>query len=153
MNAENKESCLQKDSAEHEGYVRARRSFNQIWKERDSAQPELLEKILNKDNLNRAFKRVKENKGAPGIDGITVEEIGAYLRENQKELIERITRGKYTPDPVRRVEIPKPEVGIRKLGIPTVKDRIFQQAITQQLTPVYELLFSDNSYGYRPGRG
>lgn len=152
MNAENKESCLQKDSAEHEGYVRARRSFNQIWKERDSAQPELLEKILNKDNLNRAFKRVKENKGAPGIDGITVEEIGAYLRENQKELIERITRGKYTPDPVRRVEIPKPEVGIRKLGIPTVKDRIFQQAITQQLTPVYELLFSDNSYGYRPGR-
>ncbi len=152
MNAENKESCLQKDSAEHEGYVRARRSFNQIWKERDSAQPELLEKILNKDHLNRAFKRVKENKGAPGIDGITVEEIGAYLRENQKELIERIKRGKYTPDPVRRVEIPKPDGGIRKLGIPTVKDRIFQQAITQQLTPVYELLFSDNSYGYRPGR-
>ena len=152
MNAENKESCLQKDSAEHEGHVRARRSFNQIWKERDSAQPELLEKILNKDNLNRAFKRVKENKGAPGIDGITVEEIGAYLRENQKELIERIKRGKYTPDPVRRVEIPKPDGGIRKLGIPTVKDRIFQQAITQQLTPVYELLFSDNSYGYRPGR-
>ena len=152
MNAENKESCLQKDSAEHEGYVRARRSFNQIWKERDSAQPELLEKILNKDNLNRAFKRVKENKGAPGIDGITVEETGAYLRENQKELIERIKRGKYTPDPVRRVEIPKPEGGIRKLGIPTVKDRILQQAITQQLTPVYELLFSDNSCGYRPGR-
>ena len=152
MNAENKESCLQKDSAEHEGYVRARRSFNRIWKERDSAQPELLEKILDKDNLNRAYKRVKANKGAPGIDGITVEEIGAYLRENQKELIERMKRGKYTPDPVRRKEIPKPDGGVRKLGIPTVKDRIFQQAITQKLMPIYEPLFSDNSYGYRPGR-
>ncbi|MGL6086413.1 MAG: group II intron reverse transcriptase/maturase [Enterobacterales bacterium] len=153
MDAENKEeSCLQKDSAEHEGYARAHRSFNQIWKERDSAQPELLEKILYKDNLNRAFKRVKANKGAPGIDGITVEEIGAYLRESQKELIERIKKGKYTPDPVRRVEIPKPDGGIRKLGIPTVKDRIFQQAITQQLMPVYEPQFSENSYGYRPGR-
>ena len=108
--------------------MRAHRSFRRIWKERDSAQPELLEKILERDNLNRAFKRVKANKGAPGIDGITVEEIGAYLRENQRELIERIRRGKYTPDPVRRVEIPKPDVGIRKLGIPTVKDRIFQQA-------------------------
>ena len=81
-----------------------------------------------------------------------MEEIGAYLRENQKELIERIRRGKYTPDPVRRVEIPKPDGGIRKLGIPTVKDRIFQQAITQRLTPVYEPLFPENSYGYRPGR-
>lgn len=142
MDAENKkESCLQKDSAEHEGYVRARRSFNRIWKERDSAQPELLEKILHKDNLNRAFKRVKANKGAPGIDGMTVEEAGDYLRKNQKELIERIRRGKYTPDPVRRVGIPKPEGGVRKLGIPTVKDRMFQQAIGQQLMPIYEPLF------------
>ena len=152
MGAENKESCLQKNSAEHEGYVRAHRSFNWIWKERDSAQPELLEKILDKANLNRAYKRVKANKGAPGIDGITVDEIGAYLRENQKAITERIYRGKYTPDPVRRKEIPKPDGGIRKLGIPTVKDRIFQQAITQQLMPIYEPLFSDNSYGYRPGR-
>lgn len=152
MGAENAESCLQKNSAEQEGYVRAHRSFNRIWKERDSAQPELLEGILDKDNLNRAFKRVKANKGAPGIDGITVDEIGAYLRENQKAIIERIYGGKYTPDPVRRKEIPKPDVGIRKLGIPTVKDRIFQQAITQQLIPIYEQLFSANSYGYRPGR-
>ena len=68
MGAENRESCLQRDSAEREGYVRAHRSFRRIWKERDSAQPELLEKILDKDNLNRAFKRVKANKGAPGID-------------------------------------------------------------------------------------
>ena len=151
MGPENKDSCSQRDSAEREGYVRAHRSFRRIWKERDSAQPELLEKILDKDNLNRAFKRVKANKGAPGIDGMTVEEAGAYLRKTQKELIGRIKRGKYTPDPVRRVEIPKPDGGIRKLGIPTVKDRIFQQAITQQLMPVYEPLFSENSYGYRPG--
>lgn len=153
MDVENKaESYSQKDSAEHEGYVRAHRSFNRIWKERDSAQPELLEKILHKDNLNRAFKRVKANKGAPGIDGITVDETGEYLRKNQQAIIERIKKGKYTPDPVRRVEIPKPEGGIRKLGIPTVKDRIFQQAITQQLMPIYEPIFSDNNYGYRPGR-
>ncbi len=121
MDVENKkESCLQKDSAEHEGYVRAHRSFNRIWKERDSAQPELLEKILDKDNLNRAFKRVKANKGAPGIDGMTIEEALTYFRENQKEFVNRIYRGKYTPSPVRRVEIPKPEGGVRKLGIPTV---------------------------------
>lgn len=154
MSAENMESngCLQRDNAEHEGYAKAHRSFNSIWKERDSAQPERLEKILYKDNLNRAFKRVKANKGAPGIDGITVEEIGAYLKENQQTMIAKIYKGKYTPDAVRRVEIPKQDGGMRKLGIPTVKDRIFQQAITQQLMPVYEPLFSDSSYGYRPGR-
>ena len=154
MSAENMDNngCSQRDSAEHEGYAKAHRSFNSIWKERNSAQPELLEKILYKDNLNRAFKRVKANKGAPGIDGKTVNEIGAYLKENQQSIIAKIYKGKYTPDAVRRVEIPKPDGGIRKLGIPTVKDRIFQQAITQQLMPIYEPLFSDNSYGYRPGR-
>ena len=153
MDAENrKESCLQKDSAEHEGYVRAHRSFNRIWKERNSAQPELLEKILDKDNLNRAFKRVKANKGAPGIDGMTIEEALTYFRENQKEFVNRIYSGKYTPSPVRRVEIPKPEGGVRKLGIPTVIDRTLQQAITQQLIPIYEPLFAEGSYGYRPGR-
>lgn len=154
MKAENSENrdCPQRDSAEHEGYAEVRRTFRSIWKERDSAQPELLEKILYKDNLNRAYKRVKANKGAPGVDGITVDEMGAYLRENQQGIIEKINKGKYTPAPVRRVEIPKTDGGMRKLGIPTVKDRIFQQAITQQLMPIYEPLFSDSSYGYRPGR-
>ncbi len=154
MKAENSENrdCPQRDNAEHERYAEVRRSFRSIWKERASAQPELLEKILYKDNLNRAFKRVKANKGAPGIDGITVDEIGAYLLENQKAIIEKIYKGKYTPDPVRRKEIPKADGGIRKLGIPTVKDRIFQQAITQQLMPIYEMQFLDGSYGYRPGR-
>lgn len=144
--------CSQRDSAEHEGYAKASRSFNRIWKERDSAQPKLLETILYKDNLNRAYKRVKANKGAAGIDGMTVEEALPYLKEHQQELINRILRGKYTPSPVRRVEIPKPDGGVRKLGIPTVIDRTIQQAITQQLVPIYEPMFAENSFGYRSNR-
>lgn len=152
MNAENKDSCSQRDSAERKGYVRAHRSFNRIWKERDSAEPDILGKILDKGNLNRAYKRVKANKGAPGIDGMTVEDALPGLKEHQSELIARIRSGHYTPSPVRRKEIPKPDGGVRKLGIPTVIDRIIQQAIAQQLMPIYEPLFSDGSYGYRPGR-
>ena len=144
--------CSQRDSAEHEGYAKASRSFNRIWKERDSAQSKLLEAILYKDNFNRAYKRVKANKGKHGVDGMTVEEALPYLREHQKELTDRILRGKYTPSPVRRVEIPKPDGGVRKLGIPTVIDRTIQQAIAQQLMPIYEPLFSETSYGYRPNR-
>ena len=144
--------CLQRDSAEHEGYAKASRSFNRIWKERDSALPRLLEAILYKDNFNRAYKRVKANKGAAGIDGMTVEEALLYLREHQKELTDRILRGKYTPSPVRRVEIPKEDGGVRKLGIPTVIDRTIQQAIAQPLMPISEPLFIETSYGYRPNR-
>ena len=144
--------CSQRDSAEHEGYAKASRSFNRIWKERDSAQPKLLEAILYKDNLNRAYKRVKANKGAAGVDGMTIEEALPYLKEHQQELINRILRGKYTPSPVRRVEIPKPDGGVRKLGIPTVEDRTIQQAIIQQLVPIYEPLFAEDSFGYRPNR-
>ena len=152
--AENIENngCSQRDSAEHEGYAKASRSFNRIWKERDSAQPRLLETILHKDNLNRAYKRVKANKGAAGIDGMTVEEALPYLKEHQRELTDRIYKGKYTPSPVRRVEIPKPDGGVRKLGIPTVIDRTIQQAIAQQLMPIYEPLFIETSYGYRPNK-
>ena len=152
MGTENKESCSQRDSAERKGYVRAHRSFNRIWKERDSAELDILGKILNKDNLNRAYKRVKANKGAPGVDGMTVEEAFEWLKEHNHELTERIRKGHYSPSPVRRVEIPKPDGGIRKLGIPTVIDRIIQQAMTQQLIPIYEPKFSDGSFGYRPGR-
>ena len=154
MDAENigNDGCSQRDSAEHKGYVRAHRSFNRIWKERDSAQPDLLEKILDKENLNRAFKRVKANKGAPVVDGMTIDETLEWLKEHNRELVDRIRRGKYTPKPVRRVEIPKLDRGIRKLGIPTVIDRTIQQAMAQQMMPIYEPLFSDGSYGYRPGR-
>ena len=147
MGTENRESCSQRDSAERKGYVRAHRSFNRIWKERDSAEPDTLGKILEKDNLNRAYKRV------PGVDGMTIEAALPWLKEHNYELTERIRKGKYTPSPVRRVEIPKPDGGVRKLGIPTVIDRIIQQAMLQQLMPIYEPLFSEDSFGYRPGRG
>ena len=153
MGTENEESCSQRDSAERKGYVRAHRSFNRIWKERDSAEPDILSKILDKNNLNRAYKRVKANKGAPGVDGMTIEEALPWLKEHNHGLTERIRRGKYTPSPVRRVEIPKPDGGMRRLGIPTVIDRIIQQAMLQQLMPIYEPLFSEDSFGYRPGRG
>ena len=152
MGTENKESCSQRDSAERKGYVRAHRSFKRIWKERDSAEPDLLGRVLNRDNLNGAYRRVKANKGAPGIDGMIVEAALPWLKEHKNELLERIRKGKYTPSPVRRVEIPKPDGGVRKLGIPTVIDRIIQQAMTQQLIPIYEPLFSEDSFGYRPGK-
>ena len=120
--------------------------------ERNSAQPKLLEAILYKHNFNRAYKRVKANKGKHGVDGMSVEEALPYLREHQKELTDRILRGKYTPSPKRRVEIPQPDGGVRKLGIPTVIDRTIQKAIAQQLMPIYEPLFIETNYGYRPNK-
>jgi len=114
----------------------------------------LLERILHRDNLNNAYKKVKSNKGAGGIDGMSVDELLTYLRDNRKQLIQEIRDGKYKPNPVRRVEIPKEEKGkVRKLGIPTVVDRVIQQAITQVLSPIFERQFSDYSFGFRPGRG
>jgi len=113
----------------------------------------LLEKILHKDNLNKAYKKVKSNKGAGGVDGMNVDELLTFLRNNQVQLIQSIKDGKYKPNPVRRVEIPKEEKGkVRKLGIPTVVDRVIQQAITQVLSPIFEKQFSDYSYGFRPNR-
>jgi len=152
MKAENPEirSCSQKDSAEHEGYAGAQSVGGQEIGEQGGA--DLLERILSRGNLNRAYQRVKANKGAPGIDEMTVEEVLPWLREHREELLESIRQGKYKPQPVRRKEIPKPDGGVRKLGIPTVIDRIIQQAIAQQLVPIYEPLFSDDSYGYRPNR-
>ncbi|WP_010251745.1 group II intron reverse transcriptase/maturase [Acetivibrio cellulolyticus] len=113
----------------------------------------LLELILRRDNLNKAYKKVKSNKGTGGIDGMQVDEILPFLRENQDELIQKIRMGKYKPNPVRRVEIPKEEKGkVRKLGIPTVVDRVIQQAIAQELTLIYECQFSESSFGFRPKR-
>lgn len=113
---------------------------------------ELLELILTRDNLNRAYKQVKRNKGAGGIDGMQVDELLPYLRENQEKLLQSLRDGKYRPKPVRRVEIPKENGKTRKLGIPTVVDRLIQQAISQVLTPIFEKRFSDNSFGFRPKR-
>jgi len=113
---------------------------------------ELLEKILEKGNLNEAYKRVYANKGASGVDGVTVDELFDYLKNHKAELMESIRTRKYKPQPVRRVEIPKDNGKKRQLGIPTVVDRVIQQAITQVLSPIYEKQFSETSYGFRPGR-
>ena len=141
---------LQRDSVEHEEYAEAYSTENQEIKERDGA--DLLEKVLDRNNLNRAYKRVKANKGASGVDRMSINEALVWLKENGDELLGKIRNGKYKPSPVRRVEIPKDNGGIRKLGIPTVIDRIIQQAIAQVLIPIYEPKFSDGSYGYRPNR-
>lgn len=113
---------------------------------------ELLEKILSKQNLNLAYKQVYKNKGASGVDGITVDELFSYIKENKEEILWKIRNRKYKPLPVRRVYIPKENGKLRKLGIPSVIDRVLQQAIVQVLTPIYEEQFSDNSYGFRPNR-
>jgi group II intron reverse transcriptase/maturase len=114
----------------------------------------LLEKILQPTNLNNAYKKVKSNKGAGGVDGMSVDELLVFLRDNQEQLIQQIKDGKYKPNPVRRVEIPKETKGeFRKLGVPTVVDRVLQHAITQVLSPIYEEQFSENSFGFRPKRG
>ncbi len=112
----------------------------------------MMEQLLSRENLLSALKRVEKNKGKPGIDGMTVKFLRAHIVENWVELCQSIEEGTYTPSPVRRVEIPKPNGGIRLLGIPTVTDRFIQQAISQILTPLFEPTFSDNSYGFRPRR-
>lgn len=114
----------------------------------------LLELILRKDNMNKAYKKVKSNGGAGGIDGMQVDELLPYLKEHNDKLIQEIKDGKYKPNPVRRVEIPKETKGeYRKLGVPTVVDRVIQQAITQELVPIFEPQFSKSSFGFRPKRG
>lgn len=114
----------------------------------------LLDTILRSDNLIAVYKKVKENKGIGGIDGMQVDELLPYLRDHQDELVEQLKKGKYRPNPVRRAEISKEEKGkVRKLGVPTVVDRVIQQAIAQELTPIFEEQFSDNSFGFRPERG
>lgn len=150
-----KEDSPQKNSAEHEGYAGVHGSVriteNNIT-DADWSKERLLEKIVDRDTMNNAFKRVKSNKGAHGVDGMGVDELLQHLKENGSQLRQSILDGKYRPNPVRRVEIPKEGGKKRMLGIPTVVDRVVQQAIAQQFTPIFEKQFSDNSYGFRPGR-
>lgn len=120
--------------------------------ERQDGAENLLEAILDRNNLNKAYLKVKRNGGSAGIDGMTVDEMLPYLKEHREELLGALRSGKYKPKAVRRVEIPKPDGGKRKLGVPTVIDRMIQQAIVQVLQPIYEPLFSENSYGFRPKR-
>jgi group II intron reverse transcriptase/maturase len=113
---------------------------------------ELWARVWANQNVVRALERVERNGGAPGIDGMTVEELRQYLREHWLELRAALDQQSYQPSPVRRVEIPKPDGGVRLLGIPNVLDRFLQQAIAQMLTPLFEPIFSPHSYGFRPGR-
>ena len=152
----NNEGYRQKVSAEQkeyaEAYASSRITENNLVNA-DSSAGQLMEKILDRRNLNDAYKRVKSNKGAGGIDGMGVEHLLQYFKENKECLIQSIREGKYCPNPVRRVEIPKEEKGkVRMLGIPTVVDRVIQQAIAQVLSPLFEEQFSNNSFGFRPNR-
>lgn len=144
-------SAEQKEYAEVSAHQRIAENNDIIT---DFQTDNLMEQILHKDNLNKAYKKVKSNKGAGEVDGMSVDELLGFLRDNQKQLIQQIKDGKYKPNPVRRVEIPKETKGeFRKLGVPTVVDRVFQQAITQVLSPIYEKQFSENSFGFQPNRG
>ena len=113
---------------------------------------EMLERILSNENIERAYKKVYANKGAGGVDGVTTKELAEYMQENWGSIKEQIRTRTYKPQPVLRVEIPKPNGGVRKLGIPTVMDRVIEQAITQVITPMFEPSFHENSYGFRPNR-
>lgn len=127
-------------------------SIARLETERQDGAENLLEAILDRNNLNKAYLKIKRNGGSAGIDGMTVDEMLPYLKEHREELLGALRNGKYKPKAVRRVEIPKPDGGKRKLGVPTVIDRMIQQAIVQVLQPIYEPLFSENSYGFRPKR-
>jgi group II intron reverse transcriptase/maturase len=149
------DTWLQNSRAEPEGYAGGQ-TF--IWMTENKltntnrSEYGLLEQILSPANLNRAFKRVRSNRGSGGVDKMEVESLKDYLVEHKDQLIQSILDGKYRPNPVRRVEIPKENGKKRSLGIPTVVDRVIQQAIAQVLSPIYEQQFSVNSYGFRPGR-
>jgi len=150
-----KEGYLRKDKVELEDNVGAPNISLTLEKERNAEikyANGLLERIIDRNNLNQAFKRVKANKGSHGIDGMKVDELLQYLKENGDSLRQSLLEGSYKPNPVRRVEIPKPNGMKRPLGIPTAVDRVIQQAISQVLSPIFEKIFSDNSYGFRPNR-
>ena len=125
---------------------------NTFTKGRRNNNMKLIELILNEENLKEAIKRVKSNKGVPGVDKMTVYEIDRYFEENMEDIRQSILEKKYKPQPVKRVYIPKPNGKKRPLGIPTVRDRVIQQAIAQVLSDIYDDKFSDNSYGFRPHR-
>ena len=111
-----------------------------------------MEEVVRRENLKKALKRVCANKGSPGIDGMTVDELKSYLKVHWPEIREQLLQGQYSPQPVKQVLIPKPGGGTRMLGIPTVVDRFIQQALLQVLNPIYDPTFSPHSYGFRPGR-
>jgi RNA-directed DNA polymerase len=123
-----------------------------VSKRTEPIMPGLMEQVVGRENLIRAWKRVRANKGSPGIDGMTVDELTSCLREQWPRIREELLKGEYRPQPVKEVEIPKAGGGTRRLGVPTVLDRFIQQAILQILDPIYDPTFSEHSYGFRPRR-
>ncbi len=154
-NFKKEEGYLQEIRVEPRNNARAPSAKPMLPEERNDVnecEERMLEMILARDNLNRAYKRVKSRRGSHGVDGMKVIELHAYLKEHGAEIRHSILTGAYRPQPVRRVEIPKPDGGVRLLGIPTVLDRVIQQALAQVLSPEFEKQFSDSSYGFRPKR-
>jgi len=145
-----KRNCPENDRLEAEEHPEVRSMLARETEAKDGA--DLFECILERNNLNRAYKQVKRNSGAPGVDGMTVDDMLGYLHEHKESFLESLRNGTYRPLPVRRVEIPKPDGGVRLLGVPAVMDRMIQQAISQVLSPIFEQDFSETSYGFRPGR-
>ena len=129
------------------------RQADTAWQRKRALTQGLMDQIASSANLNQAYKRVKANRGAPGVDGMTVDDLRSWIVENKDALITALLEGSYQPQPVRGVEIPKPGGGKRQLGIPTVVDRLVQQAILQVLEPLLDPSFSASSFGFRPGRG
>lgn len=149
------EGCPAKERVEPEGMQEVPSVFAASKNGRNDGNEyssSLLERIVDRDNLNLAYKRVKANGGNPGVDGMKVDELLPYLKQHGAAIRQAILEGSYAPSPVRRKEIPKPGGGVRQLGIPTVLDRMIQQAITQVLTSIFDPGFSEHSYGFRPGR-
>lgn len=164
MNLSKREQRLQKTS--YEGYLEEirmeaervpRAHSSEMANSSEKAKTEictenLLERIVSRENMNKALRRVERNKGSHGIDGMQTDTLRSYLMENGKTLVLEILEGKYKPNPVRKVEIPKPDGGKRQLGIPVVVDRVIQQAISQVLNEVFNPEFSEHSYGFRPNK-
>ncbi len=149
------EDLLCEEDVEHRGNTEVLSISPASKRRKDGMQEvrdELLERILSKDNLNLAYKRVVTNKGSHGVDGMKVDELLPFLKQNGEELRQSILAGGYTPQPVRRVEIPKPDGSVRLLGIPTVVDRFIQQAMAQELNKIFDPDFSESSYGFRPNK-
>ena len=143
-------SCPARNRLEADRYPEARRRLIQDMRTRNGG--DLMSRIVSRDNMVQAYKHVRKNGGAAGVDGMTLDGMKIYLSEHYETLIRSISDGSYRPLPVRRVEIPKPDGGVRLLGVPTVIDRMVQQAVAQVLMPIFERTFSDSSYGFRPGR-
>src|SRR5258705_5274127 len=136
-----------RDSAEGTETIKAKRDA-----ESPASSEQLMEEVCGRKNCQQALARVKANKGSAGLDGMTVEQLPVYLKQHWLTIREQLLRGTYKPQPVKRVEIPKPDGGMRKLGIPTVLDRFIQQAVMQVLQGRWDRTFSKYSYGFRPGR-